>query len=134
MVARGRGGADVDVAVDDPHSLTFHPCSPIRSTKTHPVITSSQFVNYTGAKEIGVTLGFYAPVDDVVARTTYFTDAQGIEVFREQPGVSAPGQRTGTVTFSAGYAGFAAGTYTLSVYLSNAAMGSSNTVTYTFTK
>ena len=100
---------------------------------THPTITSSQFVNYTGAKEIGVTLGFYAPVDDVVARVTDFTNAQG-GVFREGAGVSAPGQRTGTVTFTASYAGLDAGTYTLSVFLQNAVGGLSNTVTYIFTK
>jgi hypothetical protein len=112
---------------DDNFSISPQP-------NTHPTITSSQFVNYTGAKEIGVTLGFNAPVDDVVARTTKFTNAQGILVFMQQPGVSAPGQRTGTVTFSESYAGFDAGTYTLSVYLSNAVGGSSNTVTYIFTK
>jgi len=100
----------------------------------YPAITSSQFVNYTGAKQIDVTLGFNAPVADIVARTTKFTNAQGIMVFMQQPGVSAFGQRTGTVTFSESYAGFDAGTYTLSVYLSNAVGGSSNTVTYIFTK
>ncbi|MBJ6750574.1 hypothetical protein [Geomonas anaerohicana] len=102
--------------------------------KTHPAITSSTFVNDTVGQKIDVTLGFNAPVDDVVARTAYFTNTQGIEVFREQPGVDAPGQRSGVLTFSESYAGFAAGTYTLTVYISNAAFGSSNEVTYTFTK
>jgi hypothetical protein len=103
--------------------------------ESQTTITSSQFVIYTGAKEIGVTLGFDARGDDVVARTTDFTKAQGTEVFREQSVVSAPGQRTGTVTFSANYAGFDAGTYTLSVFLStNSVWNTSNTVTYIFTK
>ena len=101
---------------------------------THPTITSSQFVNYTGAKEIGVTLGFDSPGYDVMARTTRFINAQGLLVFMQQPGVSAPGQRTGIVTFTENYAGLDAGTYTLSVYLSNAEGGSSNTATYIFTK
>ncbi|MBT0653558.1 hypothetical protein [Geomobilimonas luticola] len=101
---------------------------------THPTITSSNFVNDTLSQKIDVTLGFEAPVDDLASRTAYFRDAQGVEVFREQPGVSAPGQRSGTISFSESYAGFSAGTYTLTVYLSNAVGGSSNIATYTFTK
>ncbi|MBU5636715.1 hypothetical protein KOM00_08205 [Geomonas sp. Red69] len=101
---------------------------------THPTITSSNFVNDTAGQKIDVTLGFNAPVDDLAARTAYFTNAQGIEVFREQPGVDAPAQRSGILTFSESYAGFAAGTYTLTVYISNMVAGSSNRVTYTFTK
>ena len=101
---------------------------------SHPAITSSNFVNDTVAQKIDVTLGFIAPVDDLAARTAFFTNTQGIEVYRVQPGVSAPGQRSGTITFSESYAGFADGTYTLTVYISNMVGGSSNSVTYTFTK
>jgi len=101
---------------------------------THPEITSSNFVNDAVAQKIDVTLGFNAPVDDLLTRTVYFTNTQGIDVYREQPGVSAPAQRSGTLTFSASYAAFAAGTYTLTVYITNMVGGSSNSVTYTFTK
>ena len=106
----------------------------IPQPKTHPVITSSHFVKNTETLTIDGSVDFNAPVDDLISLTAFVTNAQGIEVYREQPSLTLPGVRTGTVPFSVSYAAFPAGTYTLTIFLANSGLGSSNSVTFTFTK